>query len=111
MEGGWAFQFKNNGQDLLDLINETATESHVKWFKILSKITVYLYPNVTQLSSIPIFSIIIRYNLLENKICSRGINKKKGGKIIFSVGEFLGGNFPMGCGDSFLYWKWPCVSH
>jgi len=41
------------------------------WF-VLAKISVYLYPIVSLLSGIPVFSIIVRYNLLENKICNKG---------------------------------------
>jgi len=68
--GAWSYNFNNDGQDLLDVINSSALQ-HPDAFRIISRVTVYLFPIVTQLSGIPVFSIIIRYNLLENKICSK----------------------------------------
>ena len=41
------------------------------WLKVMARITVYAFPIITQLSSIPIYSIMIRYNLIENKICNK----------------------------------------
>jgi hypothetical protein len=38
---------------------------------VISQISVYLFPAVALMSSIPVFSIIIRYNLVENKICRK----------------------------------------
>jgi len=68
--GSTCYQFSDKGQDLLNVINSSALK-HNDFFHILSRITVYVFPIVTQLSGIPVFSIIIRYNLLENKICGK----------------------------------------
>jgi len=68
--GAWCYEFDNDGQDLLDVINTSAL-THTDVFRIISRVTVYLFPIVTQLSGIPVFSIIIRYNLLENQICGK----------------------------------------
>mmetsp|Transcript_14008 Transcript_14008/g.19456 ORF Transcript_14008/g.19456 Transcript_14008/m.19456 type:complete len:243 (+) Transcript_14008:253-981(+) len=60
--GAVALDF-SNGQDLL----ATLTMSRVPaWVQICT----YTYPVFETLSSIPIFSIIMRYNLVENRICS-----------------------------------------
>jgi hypothetical protein len=37
---------------------------------VVDQITVYLFPLIAVASSIPIYSIIVRYNLIENRICS-----------------------------------------
>jgi hypothetical protein len=37
---------------------------------VVDQITVYLFPMIAVASSIPIYSIIVRYNLIENEICS-----------------------------------------
>ncbi len=50
--------------DVLTAIAESASAT------ILDKISVYLFPLIAVASSIPIFSIIIRYNLVENQVLS-----------------------------------------
>jgi len=40
---------------------------------IISKISVFLFPISVVATSIPIYSIIVRYNLLENKICNKHV--------------------------------------
>eukprot|EP01119_Soliformovum_irregulare_P012256 TRINITY_DN3171_c0_g1_i1.p1 TRINITY_DN3171_c0_g1~~TRINITY_DN3171_c0_g1_i1.p1 ORF type:complete len:345 (+),score=92.59 TRINITY_DN3171_c0_g1_i1:479-1513(+) len=64
--GAWAFDYGPN-QDLLDAIN---INSHGVAHDI-ARVFVYLFPIVALLSSIPVFSIIIRYNLVENNICRK----------------------------------------
>ena len=67
--------------------------------RILSLIINVLFPLSVLVTSIPIFSIVIRYNLLRGKVCSR--------RTIFRcfidlrMGAFLGGLFPMDSSDSF----------
>jgi hypothetical protein len=38
---------------------------------LVTEITVYLFPLIGMASSIPVYSIIVRYNLIENKICNK----------------------------------------
>jgi amino acid permease len=66
--GAWAYNFSNN-EDLLDAINNNSTGA----LHIISKICVYLFPAVALLSTIPVYCIIIRYNLIENKLCSKPV--------------------------------------
>lgn len=51
--------------DLLSVINDSPGAN------IFTQIAVYVYPFAGITTSIPIFSIIIRYNLLETEICSK----------------------------------------
>eukprot|EP01114_Cavostelium_apophysatum_P016131 TRINITY_DN4539_c0_g1_i7.p1 TRINITY_DN4539_c0_g1~~TRINITY_DN4539_c0_g1_i7.p1 ORF type:complete len:421 (-),score=88.62 TRINITY_DN4539_c0_g1_i7:615-1877(-) len=66
--GAWAFDFAAN-QDLLDVIVLHSTGP----LRLISRICVYLFPAAALLSSIPVFSIIIRYNLTDNGIVKRKI--------------------------------------
>lgn len=65
--GGLAFKFGKN-EDILDAINHTAKNEILK---VVSRISVYLFPLIVLLSSIPIFSIIIRYNLVDSQLCGK----------------------------------------
>ncbi len=58
-----ALAFPNlNGADILTALNrQDAT--------IFDQITVYLFPIIVVASGIPVYSIIVRYNLVENNIC------------------------------------------
>ena len=83
------------------------------------RVSVYLFPTITLLSSIPIYSIVIRYNLLENKQCSVGwfhffsfpfpfsflLVFYVRYSPIFTQGELVGSYFPMVILHSFLYWR------
>lgn len=69
--GGWAFVYPSGG-DLLSVLNSNS-DGGPEWLGDLSQISVYLYPLVALLTGIPVFSIVIRYNLLENKLCSKGV--------------------------------------
>ena len=61
--GGWAYApYYNSDNDLFNEMNE--------YSGLLAKITVYLEPIIQNLTSIPVFSIVIRYNLLNT-----GFNK------------------------------------
>lgn len=53
-----------DGADILSAIARAHGNS------IFDQISVYLFPLIVVASSIPIYSIIIRYNLIENHICS-----------------------------------------
>ena len=54
-----------HGEDILTALNEASGGS------LLTQISVYLFPLIAVASSIPVFSIIIRYNLMENGICGK----------------------------------------
>ncbi len=47
--------------------------NHSKYSNVISKILVYLFPLMVLATSIPVYSIIVRYNLLQNRVCSKGI--------------------------------------
>eukprot|EP01125_Pyxidicula_operculata_P011903 TRINITY_DN3897_c0_g1_i1.p1 TRINITY_DN3897_c0_g1~~TRINITY_DN3897_c0_g1_i1.p1 ORF type:complete len:415 (+),score=65.00 TRINITY_DN3897_c0_g1_i1:257-1501(+) len=55
------------GGDILDAINSSPQAN------IISQIAVYLFPISVVATSIPIMSIIIRYNLLENKLAGKAM--------------------------------------
>lgn len=70
--GGMAFApYFNTHDDLLTKMNDLqhATKLH----KLLGKITEYAYPIVVNLTSIPVFSIMMRYNLLESGLVPRWV--------------------------------------
>jgi len=64
--GALAFSFTGTDSNILSLINVSSL-GYPKGFKILSMITVYSFPLITSLTTIPIYSIIIRCNLISNK--------------------------------------------
>jgi len=64
--GALAFDFGNT-DDLLSVINTSTTGIN----HYIAQVCVYLFPIAALLSSIPVFSIVIRYNLIENKICRK----------------------------------------
>jgi hypothetical protein len=39
--------------------------------QLYAKVATYLFPPAALLTSIPVFSVIIRYNLIENEICGK----------------------------------------
>jgi len=49
-----------------DLLASISTDPRAGWY---SKLAVYLFPPAALLTGIPVFSIIIRYNLMESKLC------------------------------------------
>lgn len=55
----------NPDGSLLDAINSSPESNN------FTKLVVYIFPIVGFASSIPVYSIIVRYNLLENQICSK----------------------------------------
>jgi len=61
--GGLAFNIPDNG-DLLSAIDASQDG-------VMQEISVFLFPISVVATSIPIYSIIVRYNLLENKICNK----------------------------------------
>jgi Transmembrane amino acid transporter protein len=63
--GAWAYHFTPT-EDILSKINDDKVPA--SWLFTASQITVYAFPLVALLTGIPIFSIIVRYNLVENNI-------------------------------------------
>lgn len=68
--GAMTFPFDDDTSDLLKAI-ETITSDTV--LTKMAHVTVYMFPVVAFLSSIPVFAIIIRYNLLQNRICGKAV--------------------------------------
>jgi len=69
--GGCAYDYPAS-TNLLTVLSEVTKgkgSTTYYWFAIVSKYMVYLFPMIVLVSSIPILSIVIRYNLAENKIC------------------------------------------
>jgi len=62
--GGISYKISETG-DLLSAIDASPQGG------LISSICVYLFPISVVATSIPIYSIIVRYNLLENKICGK----------------------------------------
>jgi hypothetical protein len=71
--GGWAFpEFYTGDQTLLSEMHHIKTRS----VKIIADVSVDAYAISSNLASIPIFSIMMRYNLIEQKItgpCAAGL--------------------------------------
>jgi len=72
------------------LATMSATDSGAA-INILSVIMNVLFPLSVLISSIPIFSIVIRYNLIRGRICSRGISSQY--EIDLQVGRYSGRHF------------------
>jgi hypothetical protein len=68
--GAIALKFDDKVTDVLKAIEAVTTDSALVK---TAHITVYLFPVVAFLSSIPVFAIIIRYNLLQNRICGKAL--------------------------------------
>lgn len=64
--GALAFDFDPNG-DLLSAINNSSSGVN----HTIAQACVYIFPMVALMTSIPVFSIVIRYNLIANKICRK----------------------------------------
>ncbi len=61
-----ALSFPNlRGEDILTALNQASNGS------VITEVSVYLFPIIAVASSIPVFSIIIRYNLMENGLCNK----------------------------------------
>jgi hypothetical protein len=67
--GAWTFKYPLNANILDVLISKANSVGHV--MRIIVHISVYLFPIVVLLSSIPVYSIIIRYNLIESGLCGK----------------------------------------
>jgi hypothetical protein len=63
--GSLSYHIGEDGGDLLSAIDASPQGG------LISSICVYLFPISVVATSIPIYSIIVRYNLLENKICNK----------------------------------------
>eukprot|EP01065_Artemidia_motanka_P041389 TRINITY_DN535_c10_g1_i1.p1 TRINITY_DN535_c10_g1~~TRINITY_DN535_c10_g1_i1.p1 ORF type:complete len:755 (+),score=254.31 TRINITY_DN535_c10_g1_i1:156-2267(+) len=59
---------KSSPPDLLAVLTGSDTTPHVS---TLTRVLAYLFPIIALVTSIPIFSIIVRYNLMENDICGK----------------------------------------
>jgi len=62
--GAAAFQYAPNENFITVL-------SQCKRCSVVTRITAYYLPGAVFLTSIPVYSIIVKYNLLENKICGK----------------------------------------
>mmetsp|Transcript_9875 Transcript_9875/g.19306 ORF Transcript_9875/g.19306 Transcript_9875/m.19306 type:complete len:286 (-) Transcript_9875:235-1092(-) len=60
--GALAMEFKGDS-DLLTTLTDRGVADY-------ARITTYFFPLCSLVTSIPVFSIIMRYNLIENKVCS-----------------------------------------
>jgi hypothetical protein len=67
--GAWTFKYPLNSNILDVLISDANSVGHV--MRIIVHVSVYLFPIVVLLSSIPVYSIIIRYNLIESGLCGK----------------------------------------
>jgi hypothetical protein len=68
--GAMTFSFDDKSSDLLKAIESITTDTTLTK---MAHVTVYMFPVVAFLSSIPVFAIIIRYNLLQNRICGKAV--------------------------------------
>jgi len=59
--GAWAFKLQANS-DIISTINGSPSAN------VITRIAVYLYPIVSVASSIPVYAIVMRYNIIENNI-------------------------------------------
>eukprot|EP01132_Coremiostelium_polycephalum_P002424 gene2424-2994_t len=65
--GALAFKDMPSSSDILSLINSS------KEANLFSKLSVYFFPFIVLASTIPVFSIIVRYNLIQNKLMSKKV--------------------------------------
>jgi len=65
--GGYAYNYDTNG----DLLSAIAASNLPGVLHKISQVLIYLFPIGIVVSSIPVFCIIIRYNLISNEICPR----------------------------------------
>eukprot|EP01113_Clastostelium_recurvatum_P011973 TRINITY_DN1616_c0_g1_i3.p1 TRINITY_DN1616_c0_g1~~TRINITY_DN1616_c0_g1_i3.p1 ORF type:complete len:544 (-),score=152.42 TRINITY_DN1616_c0_g1_i3:105-1541(-) len=64
--GGMAFDYPS-GSDLLSVIVSSPLSNK------FDLVMLYLFPPVILSLTIPVFSIVVRYNLLQNKVCNKGL--------------------------------------
>lgn len=65
--GALSFKYPDDS-DILSVINSS------KYSNLLTQVLVYLFPIMILATTIPVFSIIVRYNLLQSKINKKGAN-------------------------------------
>lgn len=65
--GALSYHFPPNG-DILSVINDSPQSN------AFDKVLVYLFPLMVLATTIPVFSIIVRYNLLQNRVFPKGIS-------------------------------------
>eukprot|EP01132_Coremiostelium_polycephalum_P003307 gene3307-4142_t len=65
--GALSFGAMSSSSDILSVINGSSEAN------IFSKISVYIFPFVVLASSIPVYSIIVRYNLMQNDLLPKWI--------------------------------------
>ena len=66
--GGMALTF-GTGQDLLSALSSLPSDNQS--LSVLAKVTSFLYPIITIISGIPIYSLIVRYNLIDSGLCKK----------------------------------------
>ncbi|KAF8550992.1 hypothetical protein OG21DRAFT_1445836 [Imleria badia] len=64
--GGLAFAFPNNAT----LLQVFATDREHGAWSAIARVSSYVFPLAVLITSIPVFTIVIRYNLLRGNICS-----------------------------------------
>ena len=57
------------GQDLLSALSNLPTDNAA--LSMLAKVTSFAYPLITIVSGIPIYSLIVRYNLIDSGLCKK----------------------------------------
>jgi hypothetical protein len=55
-------------QDVLDALNQIPGSEGLR---LTARITAFAFPLITLLSGIPVFAVVIKYNLIENAICNK----------------------------------------
>ncbi|GAM27241.1 hypothetical protein SAMD00019534_104160 [Acytostelium subglobosum LB1] len=65
--GSLSFGNMPTNSDILSIINSSPEAN------VFSKICVYIFPFVVLASSIPVFSIVVRYNLMQNNLLPRSV--------------------------------------
>ncbi|GAM23877.1 hypothetical protein SAMD00019534_070520, partial [Acytostelium subglobosum LB1] len=65
--GSLSFGHMSPGSDILSVINSSPEAN------AFSKVCVYLFPFIVLASSIPVFSIIVRYNLMQNNLLPKAV--------------------------------------
>jgi len=65
--GAISYVFPSDG-NILSVINSSPQSN------VVDRVLVYLFPLMVLATTIPVFSIIVRYNLLQSKLCPKGIS-------------------------------------
>jgi len=68
--GAAAYKMKADS-DILSIIDTAVQNNKSIFVRGLAHTLVYLFPLMVLATSIPVYSIIVRYNLLQNKVCNK----------------------------------------